>query len=100
MAALTELFHWGSWTWRSAEVVDREIEEEFDFHIDCRIRELIDSGMTPELAAEEAGRLFGPAMSGVICVRARKEAFPAIPRRKREERYVRVPGLSTATARG
>ena len=48
---------------------------------------------------ERVGRLFGPAMSGVICVRARKAAFPAIPRRRREERFVRVPGLSTATAR-
>lgn len=48
---------------------------------------------------ERFGRLFGPAMSGVICVRARKEAFPAVPRRKRAERYVRVPGLATATAR-
>jgi len=60
MAALTELFHWGSWTWRAAEVVDREIDEEFDFHIDCHIRELIDAGMTPEQAADEAQRLFGP----------------------------------------
>lgn len=48
---------------------------------------------------ERFGRLLGPAMSGVICVRARKEAFPAVPRRKKAERYVRVPGLSTATAR-
>lgn len=48
---------------------------------------------------ERAGRLLGPAMSGVICVRARKEAFPAIPRRRREARYVRVPELSAATAR-
>ena len=48
---------------------------------------------------ERFGRLFGPAMSGVICVRARKEAFPAIPRRKKAERYVRLPGLATATAR-
>ncbi|WP_323013359.1 class I SAM-dependent methyltransferase [Devosia sp.] len=48
---------------------------------------------------ERGGRLFGPAMSGVICVRARKEAFPAVPRRKRAERYVRLPNLSTATAR-
>jgi hypothetical protein len=38
-------------------------------------------------------------MSGVICVRARKEAFPAVPRRKREDRFVRIPGLNTATAR-
>ena len=48
---------------------------------------------------ERAGRLLGPAMSGVICVRARKEAFPAIPRRKRAERFVRVPSLTPATAR-
>jgi SAM-dependent methyltransferase len=48
---------------------------------------------------EGVGRMFGPAMSGVICVRARKEAFPAIPRRKRAERYVRLPGLAAATAR-
>lgn len=48
---------------------------------------------------ERFGRLLGPAMSGVICVRARKEAFPAVPRRKRAARYVRLPGLSTATAR-
>ena len=48
---------------------------------------------------EGAGRLLGPAMSGVICVRARKQAFPAVPRRRREERFVRVPGLSPATAR-
>ncbi|MBU1304162.1 MAG: class I SAM-dependent methyltransferase [Alphaproteobacteria bacterium] len=48
---------------------------------------------------ETLGRLLGPAMSGVICVRARKEAFPAVPRRRREERFVRVPGMSAATAR-
>jgi SAM-dependent methyltransferase len=49
---------------------------------------------------ERAGRLLGPAMSGVICVRARKEAFPAVPRRKRAERFVRLPGLATQAARG
>jgi len=48
---------------------------------------------------ERFGRFFGPAMSGVMCVRARKEAFPAIPRRKKAERFVRLPGLSAATAR-
>lgn len=48
---------------------------------------------------ERFGRLLGPAMSGVICLRARKEAFPAIPRRRRAERYVRLPGMSAATAR-
>ncbi|MBJ7578660.1 methyltransferase domain-containing protein [Devosia sp. MC532] len=48
---------------------------------------------------EGAGRVVGSAMSGVICVRARKEAFPAVPRRIKETRYVRVPNLKTATAR-
>lgn len=45
---------------------------------------------------ERAGRLFGPTFSGVICVRAKKELFPAVPRRKREERFVRVPALVPA----
>ena len=48
---------------------------------------------------ERAGRFLGPAMSGVICVRARKAAVPAVPRRKREARFVRVPEFSAATAR-
>lgn len=47
---------------------------------------------------ERGGRLFGSAMSGVICVRARKELFPAVPRRKRAERYVRVPSLAPQAA--
>ncbi len=47
---------------------------------------------------ERAGRLFGPTFAGVHCVMARKEMFPAVPRRKRAERYVRVPALSPRTA--
>jgi len=47
---------------------------------------------------ERAGRLFGPALAGVLCVVARKELFPAVPRRKRAERYVRVPALAPQTA--
>jgi SAM-dependent methyltransferase len=47
---------------------------------------------------ERAGRLFGPALAGVTCVRARKELFPAVPRRQRKERYVRIPSLAPATA--
>jgi SAM-dependent methyltransferase len=45
-----------------------------------------------------AGRLLGPALAGVTCVRARKELFPAVPRRQRKERYVRVPALAPAAA--
>ena len=47
---------------------------------------------------ERAGRLFGPALASVLCVSARKELFPAVPRRRRAERYVRVPGLAPAAA--
>ena len=47
---------------------------------------------------ERAGRLFGPAFAGVTCVKARKELFPAVPRRQRKERYVRVPVLAPAAA--
>ena len=43
-------------------------------------------------------RLFGPAFAGVIVVSAKKELFPAVPRRKKLERYVRVPGLAPQTA--
>jgi SAM-dependent methyltransferase len=47
---------------------------------------------------ERGGRLFGPALAGVTCVRAKKELFPAIARRQRSERYVRVPELAPQTA--
>jgi SAM-dependent methyltransferase len=43
-------------------------------------------------------RLFGPAFAGVIVVSAKKELFPAVPRRKRLERYVRVPSLAAQAA--
>jgi len=33
----------------------------------------------------------------VTVVKARKEAFPAVPRRTRIERYIRVPDLSPQT---
>jgi SAM-dependent methyltransferase len=46
---------------------------------------------------ERAGRLLGPALAGVTIVRARKEAFPAVPRRKRIERFVRIPELAPQT---
>jgi SAM-dependent methyltransferase len=43
-------------------------------------------------------RLFGPLFSGVIVVSARKELFPAVPRRKRLERLIRVPLLAPQAA--
>ena len=47
---------------------------------------------------ERFGRLFGSLFAGVIVVSARKELFPAVPRRKKLERYVRVPSMATQTA--
>lgn len=47
---------------------------------------------------ERAGRLFGPTLAGVLCVVAKKELFPAVPRRRKAERYVRMPAMATATA--
>jgi len=47
---------------------------------------------------ERAGRLLGPTLAGVTIVKARKELFPAVPRRQRKERYVRIPTLAPATA--
>ncbi|MEQ1768737.1 MAG: methyltransferase domain-containing protein [Devosia sp.] len=47
---------------------------------------------------ERALRLFGPAFAGVIVVSAKKELFPAVPRRRRLERLVRVPSMAAQTA--
>lgn len=47
---------------------------------------------------DKFGRFLGPAMAGVVCVRAKKQLIPAITRRKREEVYVRVPALAPQTA--
>jgi putative ABC transport system permease protein len=53
-----------SWWSRLANVgrsrrVFRELDEELQFHLDERIRELTASGMTPEAAGREAKRRFG-----------------------------------------
>jgi SAM-dependent methyltransferase len=47
---------------------------------------------------ESAGRAFGPTLAGALVVQARKEQFPAVPRRKKSERYVRVPALAPQAA--
>jgi SAM-dependent methyltransferase len=47
---------------------------------------------------EGFGRLFGSLFAGVIVVSAKKELFPAVPRRKKLERYVRVPSLAPQAA--
>lgn len=46
---------------------------------------------------ERGLRVFGPTFAGVTIVKARKEAFPAVPRRLRVERYIRVPDLAPQT---
>lgn len=47
---------------------------------------------------ERGGRLLGSTLAGAMCVRAKKELFPAIARRQRAERLVRVPALAPQTA--
>lgn len=47
---------------------------------------------------ERIGRLLGPALAGVIAVRARKEMVPAVTRRARAERFVRIPSLAPQSA--
>ena len=46
-----------SWLWRVP--VDREVDEEIDFHLDMRTRELIERGMEPETARAVARRRLG-----------------------------------------
>lgn len=48
---------------------------------------------------ERFGRLFGSTVAGVTVVRAKKEQFPAIARRQRAERLVRVPDFNPQAAR-
>lgn len=47
---------------------------------------------------EGGGRIFGSTLAGVTLVRAKKEQFPAIARRQRVERVVRVPALAPQVA--
>lgn len=47
---------------------------------------------------ERFGRLLGPALSGVIVLSARKKLFPAVPRRKRAEKFIRLPEFVPQTA--
>lgn len=60
------------------------------------------SGRAPILKSarlfERVGRFFGSALAGAILVRATKQQFPAIARRKRAERVVRMPALAPQTA--
>lgn len=47
---------------------------------------------------ERAGRLLGPAFAGVLVISARRELFPAVPRRTRKEHYVRIANLAPQAA--
>lgn len=47
---------------------------------------------------ERGGRILGSTLAGVTLVRAKKEQFPAIARRQRVERMVRVPAMAPQVA--
>ena len=49
--------------WRTARQIEREVDEELQFHLDLRAEELAESGLTPEAAREEAARQFGDLAS-------------------------------------
>src|SRR5690606_21889918 len=68
---------------------------------DCLFLPPIHSGPVLRWARgfERAGRLFGPSFAGVMCVRARKEQFPAVARRKRAEKMATAPEMAPQTAR-
>ncbi len=48
---------------------------------------------------EKGGRVLGPALAGVMCVRAKKEQFPAIARRRKAEKAMTAPEMAPQTAR-
>src|SRR5688572_30521923 len=45
--------------WRSRARIRRDIDDEFQFHLDMRVTELVARGLTPEDAGREAARRFG-----------------------------------------
>ena len=45
--------------WRSRKRIRRDIDDEFQFHIDMRVAELVARGLTPDDARHEATRRFG-----------------------------------------
>jgi len=47
---------------------------------------------------ERLGRFFGPMLAGVVCIHAKKQMVPAIRRRLKAERFVRVPAMAPRTA--
>lgn len=47
---------------------------------------------------ERVNRVLGPTLAGALIVSARKELFPAVPRRRKAGRLVRVPALSPQAA--
>lgn len=59
MSITSQLNSLVGWPNRSTIAIDREIDEELDFHIECHTQELIASGLSPEAAADEAERQFG-----------------------------------------
>jgi hypothetical protein len=51
-------------TWRSRTEIAQDVTTEFDFHIDERIRALVESGMPPAEAHAQALREFGNIAAG------------------------------------
>src|SRR5687767_10551438 len=58
---------WGRW-WRPP--VDEEVRDEFGFHLEMRVRDLISEGFSPEDARAEAIRRFGNLQNTTATCRA------------------------------
>jgi predicted permease len=69
---------------RSREAVRDDVREEFEFHLDMRTRELIDSGVPPREAHAQATREFGKLDSAVTAAAAHES------RRERRNRIARL----------
>jgi hypothetical protein len=59
MSVFNGVLKMGSWSYRSVASINREIDDEFDFHIESQTKDLVAGGMKPEQATEEALRKFG-----------------------------------------
>jgi len=87
----------------SRRQLDRLLEDHSFEVTDCRDALYIPPSQRPFLLKsaaffERAGRIFGPALAGIILVKAHKKLFPAVLRRKRAERFVRIPSMTPQTA--
>ena len=60
--------------WRSRKQIGEEVDDELGFHLEMRVEELVDSGLTPEAAHQQAMAQFGDLDGTRRALRAQGEA--------------------------